>query len=208
MVALGRIDRPLVAVVQLCVEERRRLRGRPRPPRPRRSRPTQVSSRAGSRSLASQLDVGPLAVGMGGGRLAVHACHAALARPVHEEALGTREEVLAARRGQRHGLPRVADQHPPAARGSSPRGRGALPPGSRPRTRRRSRRPAAPDLCLVVDPPNVIRLPVRGPDRLAQDRRLIGLEQPEPHIRTVRGIHLSIFGSAGPPSSTGRALDL
>ena len=60
--------------------------------------------------MRAELDVRLLAVGVGGGRLAVHPREPVLRAPVHQHLLGAREEVLAPRRLQRHRLPGVGDR--------------------------------------------------------------------------------------------------
>jgi hypothetical protein len=109
--ALWRVDRPLVPVVQLCVEERRRLAAL-------RALGGVVGDRGGDPAqqeaglVRAQVDVGALAVGVGGGRLAEHPRQPLIPRPIHEEALGPREHVLAASGGHRYRLARVGDGVP------------------------------------------------------------------------------------------------
>ena len=124
----GRVDAALVAVVELGVEERRRLAP------PRRPGGGVVGDRGRDPAeqeaglVRAQLDVRPLAVGVGGGRLAEHPGQPPLARPVHQEALGAGEEVLAARGRQRHRLARSARPRRRPRPGSSPCGRAARRP--------------------------------------------------------------------------------
>ena len=182
VVALGRVDPPLVAVVELGVEERRRL------PPPRRPGGGVVGDRGRDPAeqeaglVRAQLDVGPLAVGMGGGRLAEHPRQALFPCPIHQEALGPREEVLAARGRQRHRLAGVRDRvagrrqaHPHVAEQLAA-GRlgdaGDVPAVGQPgRYLRR-----------VVNPADVIRGPVSCFDRLGEDATLVRPEESEVHI--------------------------
>ena len=143
-------------------------------PRRRRWRPRRGSSRAGSRSRGRPARCWP--AGCRGGRRSPR-CTSRPARapgPVHQEALGAGEEVLAAGRRQRHRLPRVGDRvvrrgqaHPLVAEqfalgrlGHAGDVAAVGEPGR--------------DLHRVVDPADVVGLPVSCFYRLGQDATLSG----------------------------------
>jgi len=189
VMALGCVYPPLVAVVQLRVEEGRRL------PAPRRSPGGVVGDRSGDPAeqepglVRPQLDVGPLAVGVGGGRLAEHAGQPLSPRPVHQEALGPREEVLAAGGRHRHRLARVGDRvsrrsqaHPLVAEQLALGRLGDA--GDVPAVGQTGR-----NLRPVIYPADVVRGPVSCFYRLGEDATLVRPEEPERHI------HLSIFAT-------------
>jgi hypothetical protein len=188
-VALRGVDLPLMAVVELRVEEGRRLprsvlrcgrvvgdRGRD---------PTEQEAGL----VGAELEVGALAVGVGGGRLAEHASQASPLGPVHQEALGAGEEVLSTRRRQRHRLAGMGDgvsgrrqTHPLMAKQLPGDGLGDArdvaavgQPGGH--------------LGCVVDPPNVVGLPVGRFDCPGQHATLVRPQEPEVHV------HQDIFAT-------------
>ena len=187
-------DPALVAVVQLCVEERRRL------PRRTGARGGVVGDRGRDPTqqeaglAGAELDVRALAVGMGGGRLAEDARHPFLARVIHQVALGAGEQVLPARRRHRHRLAAVADRvvglaeaHPLVAEQLAAGGlgdAGDIGPG----------RQARADLIGVVDPGQVVAVAVGNPDRLAQAPALVRLQEPElrvdPSLGRPHGLYI------------------
>ena len=145
--------------------------------------------------MGAELDVGALAVGVGSGRLAVHARQALLRCPIHQEALGLGEEVLPPRRRHRHRLARVPDgvtcraqAHSLVAEQLPVLGLGhAGDVGARRQPRR--------DLGGVVDPAHVIAVPVGSLDRLAQHPTLVGLEEAErASMLLPDSLMVSIFG--------------
>ena len=188
VVALGRVDAPVVPVVQLRVEERRRVA----PPRRPRRRVVLHRGRDPAEQEAglvgAQLDVRLLAVGVGGGRLAVHPGQPALLSPVHQHLLGAGEEMLPARRLQRHRLPRVGDRvaggrqaHPLVAEQLAVgrlRHAGHIPTVGQ----------SGAHLHRVVNPPDVVRRPVSCFYRLGQDTTLVRAE------KAKSDIHLAIIG--------------
>ena len=179
MVALRRVDLAFVAVAQLGVEEGGGLAARAvvgggvvvdarRDP---------AEQEAGL--VRPEVEVGALAVGVGGGRLAEHAGHAAPGRPFHQVPLRAGEEVLAARHRHRHRLARVPDRvarraeaHPLVAEQLA-LGRLGHPGDVRSRLQPRL------DFGHVIDPAHVVALPVGDPDRLAEQRPLARLQVPE-----------------------------
>ena len=146
--------------------------------------------------MGAELDVGPLAVGVGGGRLAEHPGQPLALRPVHQEALGPGEDVLAAGDRHRHRLAAVGDRvagrrqaHPLVAEQLARR-------RSRRRRRRSAHRPAGP-------PPRPRRRPTarrrcaRRPLRSPRSARY-----PHSGPRNLNVASICLYSATRPPSST------
>ena len=198
----GCVDRSVVPVVELGVEERRRLAP------PGRTGCRVVGDRGRDPAeqepglLRPDGQVRPLAVRVRSGHLGVHPGETPVARPVHEEPLGAGEQVLPARRGQRDRLARVPDRVARRSR-AHPHVAQQLP-GRRLRDHRDVAAVGEPGthLVRVVDPPHVVGRAVRGDDRRRQHRALVRTEPPE-HDPVAISEHAALWGSGRADRSPG-----
>ncbi len=138
--------------------------------------------------MATQVEQGLLAVGMGGRRFAVHADQSEFRRPVDEVTLDRGEDVPPTCRGQRQRLAGVTDDIVRTIERETRVTQQLAVGRLRDRRDQEAGRDPPSHLVCVVRPKHGVGLAVDGPDRIAQARRLRRSEHAYLHVVDPDGI--------------------